>query len=327
MSGSNTVETSVNDPLLCVAPLPYTGRYYPLGFPLEIATNARQVLEAAGQSWGVYEQRFDTPPIRMHVITTEAGSGLPPDPRFRVQRHLTAIVGDQENFAICDWRNLFAFCMVTRTTVADPVFFRWHFLEAAVWMLHAQTYYSSLHAACIAWNGAGVLLWGDSGTGKSTLAYACARRGWTFITDDGSGLLWDSGRRVIGESHHFRFRAEAPELFPELRGLTVGHELERKPTIEVLTAGLPIRTAPECRAEAIVFLERQPGCQPRLVLTAKEEARERLLRAPIEGEEAQVHRIEAIDALLEAPVFDLRYGHYEEAMALLEQIVQGRLAE
>jgi hypothetical protein len=327
VSGTNAVETSVNDPLLCAAPLPFTGRYYPLGFPLDIAANSPKVLDAAHESWGVYAQRFDVPPIRMHVVTTGGGSGLPPDPAFRCQRHLTAIVGDQENFAICDCSRLFAFCMVTETTMSDAVFFRWHFLEPVVWMLHAQTYYTSLHAACVAWNGAGVLLCGESGMGKSTLAYACAQRGWTFITDDGCSLLWDRDRRVIGESHHFRFRAEAADLFPELRGLTVGHVMERKPTIEVHTAGLPIRTSPECRADAIVFLERQPGCRPLVARVAKEEARERLMQWPLEGAEVQVRRVAAIEALLEAPAFDLRYGGFEEGVAVLEQIMQGRLAE
>ena len=80
MSETNVVET-INDPLLYTTPLPYVGRYYPYGFPVDIATNSRAVLEAAQESWALYTARFDKPPLRVHVIVSEDGAGLPPDSR------------------------------------------------------------------------------------------------------------------------------------------------------------------------------------------------------------------------------------------------------
>ncbi len=67
-----------------------------------------------------------------------------------------------------------------------------------------------------------VMLCGDSGAGKTTLSYACARAGWTYICDDASYLL-NSGtdRTVMGTCNQVRFRPPAVELFPELLGL--GH--------------------------------------------------------------------------------------------------------
>ena len=69
MSGANAVEIKINDPLLYRAPLPYTGRYYPYGFPVDVASDMREVLDAAEQSFGAYAPRFDRPPIRLHVLT------------------------------------------------------------------------------------------------------------------------------------------------------------------------------------------------------------------------------------------------------------------
>jgi hypothetical protein len=160
--------------------------------------------------------------------------------------------------------------------------------------------------------------------GKSTLAYACARRGWTFVTDDGSTLLWHRrDRAVAGEPHRFHFREEAAEVFPELRGLTVGRELGHKPTIEVRTAGLPIRTAPECRVERIVFLDRRRGRSARMAPLGKEEARERLMGDTTLWEpEVQARRMEVIESVLEAPSFELRYGSHEDAVPLLERLVR-----
>src|ERR1035438_5249938 len=324
MSGANAVEIRINDPLLYRKPLPYTGRYYPYGFPVDVASDMREVLDAAEESFGAYAARFDRPPLRLHVLTSQGDGVRPPDPVLRGQRHLLQWVSDRENFAAIDRRERFGYCCATRATVADRIFFRWHFLEAQIYILLELSYFTSLHAACVAREEAGVLLYGESGVGKSTLTYACAREGWTYISDDASSVVWDGGRSVIGEPHHFRFRAEAPDLFPELRGLTVGHELDRKPTIEVFTAHLPIRTAPECRVEYIAFLDRHPGSRAGMTRIGKEETLERLQHdMPVFDPELDARRRTVVESIAEAPAFALRYSNYEEAVLLLEQIVRG----
>jgi hypothetical protein len=323
MSGTNAVETQFNDCLMYLAPLPHVARFYPYGFPVDVATNAREVLDSARESWGAYSLRFDKPPIRLHVLVSEgSGDHLPPAPVLRGQRHLLAWMADQENFSVCDRAQRFSYCCVTRATVADHVFFRWHFLEALVYLLLEQNYYTSLHAACIALDGAGVLLYGVSGVGKSTLSYACARRGWTYVSDDSSSVLWDSDLTVIGESHHFRFRAEAPDLFPELRALTVGRQLDRKPTIEVYTADLPIHTALDCRVERIVFVDRRPG-PVTLKRIGKEATQERIRHdMPAFDPEIDAQRCQVISSISELPAFEMGYSNYEEAVPVLERLVR-----
>jgi len=324
MSETNAIETRICDPLLYRAPLPYEGRYYPYGFPVDVASDMREVLDAANESFGAHAPRFDRPPLRVHVMAGEGGGGLPPAPVLRGQRHLLLWVSDRENFAVIDRRERFGYSCVTRATVADRVFFRWHFLDAQIYMLLELSCITSLHAACVAWNGAGVLLYGESGAGKSTLSYACARRGWTYISDDSSSVVWDGGRTVLGEPHRFRFRAEAPDLFPELRGRTVGYQLDRKPTIEVFTAEMPVRTAPECRVEHIAFLRRRPGLRAGIARMGKDEARERLQQdMAVFDPELDARRGEAIESICEAPAFELRYSDFEEAALLLEHIVRG----
>jgi hypothetical protein len=323
MSVITAVETQINDPLQYVTPLPYAARLYPRGFPADIASNAPEVLAAARESWGVYQPQFDRPPIRVHCLVSDGGAERPPDPVLRGQRHLLLWVSDQENFAVCDWRRRFASSFVTRATVADPVFFRWHFLDALVYMLQELNNYISVHAACIAWKGDGVLLYGDSGMGKSTLSYACARQGWTYIADDASSILWDDARTVLGEPHHFRFRQDAPEIFPELRGLTVGRQLDRKPTIEVMTANLPIRTAAECRVSRIVFVNRAEGSPPSLQPLPAEESRRRLLRDMVSFDpDLEQRRLQVIESIAELPAFELTYSNYPEALAQLQNLVR-----
>jgi len=315
------LEARINDPLRYLATLPHVARFYPYGFPVDIASDTPEVLDAAQESWGAYAARFERPPLRLHVLTSEGSGAVPPAPVLRGQRNLLMWVSDQENFAVCDRLQRFGYSCVTRVTLADRVFFRWHFLDALIYMLLELNYFTSIHAACVAWHDSGVLLLGPSGVGKTTLSYACARRGWTYISDDGSSVVWDGGRTVIGEPHHFRFRADAPVFFPELRGRTLGRELERKPTIEVCTADLSIRTAHEASVERIVFLERGGG-RASLKCIGKEEALDLLWQEqPAFDPELEARRRAVIESLSEAPAFRLRYSHYEEAALRLEELV------
>jgi len=319
----NAPETRVFDPLLYTTPLPYTVRCYPFGFPADIASDSPRVLEAARVSWSAFAPRFARPPVTVHVMVSDENGALPPAPVLRGQRHLVMWVADRANFSVLDRRQRFAYACVTRATVADQVFFRWHFLDALVYMLLELNYLTSLHGACVAWKDAGLLLYGPSGMGKSTLSYACARRGWTYISDDSSSVLWDDDRTVLGEPHHFRFRADAPDLFPELRGLTVGYSLDRKPTIEVLTAGLPIRTAPECRVHWIVFLDRCPSGPSRLLPIGAEDARERIEQdMPVFDPDLEPRRRHIVESIAGLPAFVLQYSHFEDAVPPLEKLAQ-----
>ena len=323
MIGTSLAEIALSDPLLYLAPLPYSRRFHAYGFPVDIAGDAPEVVAAAEESWGVYPARFDRPPVRVHVMAGQGRSPLPPAPVLRGQQHLLMWIADQENFAIIDRRQRFGFSCVSRTTLEDPVFFRWHFLDALIYMLLELNYITSIHAACVAWQGAGVLLYGPSGVGKSTLSYACARRGWTYVSDDSSSVLWDDGRDVIGEPHRFRFRADAPDLFPELRGRTVGYQLDHKPTIEVPTADLPIRTAPQCRIERLVFLHRVPAGDAHIQSINAEQAFRRVRQdTPTFDPGLEETRQAAVEAVTAVPAVELTYSDFEQAVTVLEELVQ-----
>src|SRR4029077_19439661 len=116
---------------------------------------------------------------------------LAPEPVFRGQGHNFSIVSDRDNFAFYDSGPMSGCCFVSEKTVQARSWFRYYFLETMVYMLLAQRYVVPVHAACVARDGSGVLLCGNSGAGKSTLSFACARAGWTFLTDESTWLLPD----------------------------------------------------------------------------------------------------------------------------------------
>jgi len=308
------------DALLARVPLSLEQTFYPLGFPLEIATNSRDVMAAAADSWAGSASEFKREPIRVRVIVQPGGLDSRPEPVYRVQGGLLAIISDRDNFAACDLPSRFGWCLVSPRTAADRAWFRWHFLEAMVYMLLSHEDVVLVHGACVAREGRGVLLCGPSGAGKSTLAFACARAGWTYITDDAAALLQGSmTRAALARRDHFRMRPEAVSLFPELEGYEVRIEPNGKPTIEVPAREFPeISTGSRCGIEAIVFLDRRSGCGAELRAVAAADARVRLMREmPDYGGTARLGHAETLANLVAAPAFELRFDALSEAIGLL----------
>jgi hypothetical protein len=226
---------------------------------------------------------------------------------------------------VCDYTKSFAFCWLTSGALADRGWARFHFLEALVLAMLAQIYLTPVHAACVSHRGRGVLLCGGPGAGKSSLAFACASRGWTYVSDDASSLVWESDDRVvIGKPFQFRFRQSAAEIFPELRGKMAGVDRNGKLIFEVRTQDLPgIATAPQSRVDHLVFLNRHCPDPARLAPVSKIEALDRLLSFLALYDPALRERQEApIRNLLEAGAFELRYGTLDSAVRRLEQLVE-----
>ncbi len=210
-------QESISDPLLCRVEMPLRATFYPLGFAVEIATNSHDVLDAARESWGRFRAvAFPEPPLQITIGVLEGESSIcPRTPICRAQRNLLSIIADADNFSVCDLDKQFAFAWLTEAAVEHRSYLRYHFLEAAAMVLLASSYATPLHAACVSYGGQGFLLCGDSGAGKTSLAYACARAGWTYTSDDAAYLV--HGREdclAVGNPYQIRFRPSAVQLFP-----------------------------------------------------------------------------------------------------------------
>lgn len=306
--------------------MPFRGTYYPLGFPVAIETNSQQILNAAAESWDLFQQAFVEPPVKIRVALAEDGAmERPPEPRFRAQEHLLSIVSDHANFAVCDYRSRFAFCWLTPGAVADPGWLRFYFLEAMVYTTLTQLYLTPVHAACVARDGRGVLLCGGPGAGKSCLAFACARRGWTFVSDDSSSLVRRKpGRVVLGRPHQMRFRDNAAGVLPELKGRRATHERNNKTSVEVCTADWPeIQTAVECRIDHVVFLRRKDSGAAKLTTVDAEEALRRILElTALYAPEVREEQEASLRNLLEVSAFELHYSDLGAAVEQLENLMK-----
>jgi len=322
MNHSSGVGRELADPLKCHFPLPHSATFYPLGFSVQVESNSKDILAAAEESWGAWRRQYDAEPVRLKIAVAPEGD-LAIAPEYRAQEHLLTIVSDQNNYAVVDLDRLFGSAVLSQTTAGDHAWLRWYFLEAMAYCSLSQRYVAPIHAASVSRKGMGVLIFGPSGAGKSTLAYACARAGWVFTSDDASNLLQDSsGLTIIGKPHQARFRDDAPELFPELSGYSVRARPHGKLSLEVPLDELEgIRTSPTCELGCIVTLNR--GYAPRLERISGEELIEEFLsHACFYGNRTFERHRRTLQRALEKPVYRMDYRTLDEAIEMLERITE-----
>ena len=301
---------------------------FPLGFPMRVRTNSEEALYLCRKKWGLFEPAVDAEPMetQIHVVETPSRE-CPPAPTIRVVEDMLLLSADADNMCAVQIPRGKTRMVVSSATIAHPAYFSQRFLEAAaagqIWTRFA----TPIHAGCVAIDGRGLLLCGDSGAGKTTLSYACACAGWQFISDDTSYLIHnETGRRVVGDCHQVRFRPSAAELFPEIEGAEVTPRMYGKPSIELPTSMFPsIEVGNSAEVDFIVFLNRRQEEMADLVQYRRDVARWYMRQNLFGRGKTRLAQFEAIERLLEAEVLELRYQSLDWGIARLEHLVrQGR---
>jgi len=316
------------DPLLNALDLPLHETFYPRGFPISIHTNSPEVLAAAAESWSETVQLFSVPTIRLEFGVLPGLASHPLTvPTCRSRENLLCTAADAQNFSICDLRRGFGFCWLSEHAVANHAYLRYHFLEAAALCLVTAKYLTPIHGACVAWRGHGILLCGESGAGKSSLSFACARHGWTFVSDDATCLLRSrKGRAVIGNPQHLHFRESALELFPDLQHIPLRPRINGDISIELPTESYAgIQTAREADVDFVLFLNRQAGVLPSIRPFLRSSAMSYLSQFLCYGEkQMRQKQKKSLTNLLSAEVLEFHYSDLDPAVEFLQRLVESK---
>ena len=305
--------------------LTFSNLYYLLGFPTEVRTNSVRALELMDELWGRFEKQYDTEPIVIEIYAVDGDSSTecPPPPVYRFMMPIFMSIADGYNYSIVDMERLKVRISITHATLQHGLYAKYFLLGTPGTCISTQ-FTTPVHAGCVALDGRGVLLCGDSGAGKSTLSYACARAGWTYISDDGSYLLnGRTERRVTGDCYQVRFRPTATELFPEIEGLEITPRAAGKPSIEMPTSSLPtIACQQTAKVDFLIFLNRDFTGEPGLVRYRKDVARYFLRQTLFGWSKTLPKQYEAIERLLTGDVFELRYTELSWAVDRLQRLVR-----
>jgi hypothetical protein len=233
-----------------------------------------------------------------------------------------SIISDAQNFTHCDFSRGFAYGWITKRVASQSDFFRYNFLEATALVLLGQRYLAPVHAALVTRNGRGIMLCGDSCAGKSTLAYACARAQWTYITDEAVYLVRSNPTCFgVGNPYSIRFRESARVFFHELNAWQVTTRPNGKVGFEICTKHLPINTALGSKVDHVVFLDRHPVGTARLSSFPKAEALRSWKQFVNYGDDStRAEQIRSYERLLEVPTWTLRYSSLNSAVSRLNRL-------
>ena len=281
-------------------------------------------MEIARSEWNRWVPIFNDAPVKLHIEVSNAAREISRTVILHAHRHLFALAADYENVFTFDTQSRSGAGWVTRGAIEDEAWFRYHFLDAVVYQAIALLCFTPIHGACVARNGRGALLCGDSQAGKSSLAYACARRGWTYVTDDASWLIRRRAaeRLVVGNAHQMRLRPDAARIFPELGDRTPVLRGNGKLTLEIWTESLPsVRTAVSVAVERMVFLRRVAEGAAVLTPFDKREARDWAERVFYGWDpEVAAEQSRNLEQLLEGVTVEgLEYSDLEGAVDVLEK--------
>jgi len=324
MTEKNLLEMVLPDPVLSAFELPLRAVFHPYGFPLELATNSPHVIAAAEEGWRRFQPHSHAPAARFEVgVVPGSNDPLPPQSAFRSRENLMIAVADAENFLALDFNRDFGHAWITESVAADHTLVRYRFLTAGALTLLEKRHFAALHCGLVMRSGRGVALFGDSLAGKSTLSYACARAGWTFVCDDGAFLVrGGSDRYAVGDPFALRLREDARTLFPELEGRMPVVRPNGKVGIEIFTSELPVQIAQGCSIDHIVFLNRTDCGSAGISRYSRDSTLDWFGRYVTFGPaELCTAQLRSYQRLLTAGIWELRYSALDDAIARLEQLV------
>lgn len=291
--------------------LPLRERWYPMGHPVEIVTNSAAVLSIADGLWHEYPpiSRASAIELRIEVSSRDRAPHRPAQ-TFQLDRFFAVVSGSQ-NFAIADMNLGLGIMRVGAGAARDAPWFAYHFLEPLAYTLLGVRHFTMIHASAVALGGAAAILCGGSGAGKTCLAYACARRGWTFLTGDATHLVRDAPQpAIIGRPFSIRFRASARNIFPELRRFAAIVRPNGKRDFELDPRRLGLSVAVEARPGLIVFLNRVANlCRPSIKPVSRSQARGLLSEWICLGSASiRAEQRRTLEKLLERPAVRLTYS-------------------
>ena len=284
--------------------------YYPFNFKLRLVSNSAAILDAAEAAFGQFgpPPAEQSPDFNFHFTETAAAATALTPPSFTLNGSLaTRHLGEAATLTVNTKTGL-AEGTFSATVLANPAFFRWHFLELAFFLMLPPRRFLGVHGAALVKDNRAILLRAQSGGGKTTLTYAGARGRYQALAED---VVWIDTRHGAwwGMPWAFHLLPDSKRLFPELNPYTpilqTNGELKLEVNLEAIRTGSTVATA---SPGSVVLLERLPGGASRLERLPLVEAKSIWL-AGAAGNETDFPGYECqIEALLRDQVYRLYFG-------------------
>jgi hypothetical protein len=297
------------------------GRFLAAGLNLRIDTNSERILAIANTTLQTPDSDNDTHDVvrlRLWVEDIDLPQQQERKPLFRGLGHLVFCGYNDRSSLVVNLRDRYAAGRFTQSLASDTRFWKTILFPSLLGIVGPSLGLTSLHSACVAWKGNGLLLVGGSSAGKSTLSLALAQSGLDFIGDDRTLVSFDGGKlRAHALSSDVKLRSEAVRYFPavesmECREMWAGDTVLRFDPVE----RLGVNRAHSCEPRWVVVLERDDSAAFSLESITPHEAAFRLQQdLHQESPDATARQRRTIEALAGRPCYRLRYGGDPHAVA------------
>lgn len=298
--------------------------FRPMGFTLQVVSNSSAIIAASEDAFARFGPVDDetAPDFNFHFFEHEVDDPHLHFPVFRQQGHLIYQTASAVSTLVADCAEGFAFGYFSPALLANRPLFRAHFVELAFFVMLSRHGLMGVHGAALVKNNRAALLRAQSGGGKTTLAYAGARRNLQAMAED---VVWLDTKNEIwwGMPWTFHLLPDAKALFSELAPyqpvLQTNEELKLEVFLETIR---PNSTTVSALPGPVILVERLPGGRSKLEPIDRATAKPLWLAGYAGTEKSFPGYQTYIDELLAANTYRLYFGDdIDDAVDLVEALL------
>ena len=314
-----------SDPLLLGAGADRALELEGVGFPITIETNDDRVERVARQLFGA--RRSQTTGdfsillrLLVHDVPEDA-EWTPLQPVLRGQGDYFYLAASRASVVVGDCRAGFAFGFISERQAAHEEHLRSTMVQAPVLWTATQRALSAIHCAVVTLNGCSIMLRGRPNAGKTTLAYAALRQGFSLMCEDVAfAFSGSAGLELRGLPWLLYLKPDASRFFPELDGLEGldRYNGERKILVHV-DERFPGQVAQRTGLGPTVFVDRSPDGRNVLHPIGRSEALALFEQTRIATETRMAGEVDIWGAMLDQPAYRFEVGPDPLAAAVVLQ--------
>lgn len=284
-----------------------------LGLPVRVETNDARVERAAWELFGPRSSELDEAPVTLRILVhdvPEEPGWTPIQPVMRAQGPYFYVAASRASVVSGDAERGFAYGFISRRQADHAEHLRSTMVLGPFSWIATTRALSAVHSAVIALNGTTLLLRGEQGAGKTTLAYAALRQGFNLLCED-VAFAWqvDDGIELRGLPRQLYLLPDATRFFGELDGLEPVERFNGETKLLVQVAErFPGQLLERVPLGPTVFVERSPEGRNRLFEVDREQALERFAATRLPIERRHAGEVDIWGAMLEYGVYRFEVG-------------------
>jgi len=303
--------------------LPLAARFFVAGSIWDLRSNSKEILQAMRETFDqVGSGRQADLQLRFHVDSS-VNAALWSTPHFRALDHLYYATYGPCDSMLVDQMGRRVIGSFSPAAARDLRHWKQTVLPVLLGIVSASIGVTPVHCACVVKGGSGLLLGGESGAGKSTMALSLSRNGFSYLSDDCTYLSrTGTEMRAWGLPTPVKLLPDAVSHFPELVSLDPVLSLNGEWVLNMDPTEISnVERCLSCAPQWLVFLERKTDSQPVIKPLSPLEAASRLVadleRMPHIIFDQYEYQLETIHRLVDRECWVVQHGLKPELLARL----------